>query len=76
MAPQRFEKIESGPGNGRASDASKLQHLVRGRAADRALRLCHTLKSQSYGPASRGGSVSLFGSGNFCCFFLSEKDKL
>jgi hypothetical protein len=28
MAPQRFEKIESGPGNGRGSEASNLQDLV------------------------------------------------
>jgi hypothetical protein len=34
MAPQRFEKIESAPGNGMGSDASNLQHLVRERAAD------------------------------------------
>ena len=40
MAPQRIEKIESGPGNGMVSEASNPQHLVRGRAADRApLRL-------------------------------------
>ena len=40
MAPQRLEKIESGPGNGMVSEASNPQHLVRGRAADRApLRL-------------------------------------
>ena len=32
MAPQRLEKIESAPGNGRASEASKPQHLVHGRA--------------------------------------------
>src|ERR1700733_116691 len=38
MAPQRLEKIESGPGNGRGSEASNLQDLVRGRAADRARR--------------------------------------
>ena len=38
MAPQRFEKIESAPGNGMGSEASNLQHLVRERAADRALR--------------------------------------
>jgi hypothetical protein len=29
MAPQRFEKIESAPGNGMASEASDPQHLVR-----------------------------------------------
>jgi hypothetical protein len=40
MAPQRLEKIESAPGNGMGSDALNLQHLVRGRATDRArLRL-------------------------------------
>ena len=40
MAPQRLEKIESAPGNGMVSEASNPQHLVRGRAADRApLRL-------------------------------------
>jgi hypothetical protein len=31
MAPQRLEKIESAPGNGMGSEASNLQHLVRGR---------------------------------------------
>jgi hypothetical protein len=36
MAPQRLEKIESAPGNGMGSEASNLQHLVPGRAADRA----------------------------------------
>src|ERR1700689_4034399 len=40
MAPQRLEKIESGPGNGSGSEASNPQDVVRGRAADRArLRL-------------------------------------
>ena len=40
MVPQRLEKIESAPGNGMGSDALNLQHLVRGRATDRArLRL-------------------------------------
>jgi len=40
MAPQRLEKIESGPGNGMASEASNPQDVVRGRAADLArLRL-------------------------------------
>src|SRR5277367_6786921 len=40
MAPQRLEKIESAPGNGMGSEASNLQDLVYGRAADRArLRL-------------------------------------
>ena len=34
MAPQRLEKIESAPGNGMGSEASNLQDLVRGRAAD------------------------------------------
>src|SRR5271163_4117427 len=38
MAPQRLEKIESAPGNGMGSEVSNLQHLVRERAADRALR--------------------------------------
>jgi len=38
MASQRLEKIESGVGNGSMSEASKAQHLVHGRAADRALR--------------------------------------
>jgi hypothetical protein len=33
MAPQRFEKIESAPGNGMGSEASNLQDLVHGRAA-------------------------------------------
>jgi hypothetical protein len=31
MAPQRFEKIESAPGIGMASEGSKLQYLVHGR---------------------------------------------
>jgi hypothetical protein len=31
MAPQRLEKIESAPGNGMVSEASKPQHLVHGR---------------------------------------------
>ena len=31
MAPQRLEKIESAPGNDMGSEASNLQHLVRGR---------------------------------------------
>src|SRR5271170_1976090 len=40
MAPQRLEKIESAPGIGMVSEASNPQHLVHGRAADRArLRL-------------------------------------
>jgi hypothetical protein len=40
MAPQRLEKIESAPGNGMGSEASNPQHLVHGRATDRArLRL-------------------------------------
>jgi hypothetical protein len=61
LAPQRFEKIESGPGNGMASDASKPQHLVHGRAADRALRLEHRLKSGSVWAAGQSGSAT-------CCF--------
>src|SRR5271170_969682 len=36
MAPQRLEKIESGPGNGMVSEASNPQHLVHGCAADTA----------------------------------------
>ena len=32
MAPQRLEKIESGPGNGMVSEASNPQDVVRGRA--------------------------------------------
>ena len=40
MAPQRLEKIESGPGNGMGSEAANPQDMVHGRAADRArLRL-------------------------------------
>ena len=35
MAPQRLEKIESGPGNGMGSEASNPQDVVRGRTADR-----------------------------------------
>jgi len=34
MAPQRLEKTESAPGNGMGSEASNLQNLVPGRAAD------------------------------------------
>ena len=52
MAPQWLEKIESAPGNGMASDASKPQDVVRGRAADRAIRLEHGLKS-GIGAATR-----------------------
>src|SRR5271155_834154 len=36
MAPQRLEKIESGPGNGRGSEAANPQDVVHGSAADRA----------------------------------------
>ncbi len=36
MAPQRLEKIESGPGNGMVSEASNPQDVVHGRATDRA----------------------------------------
>ena len=36
MTPQRLEKIESAPGNGMGSEASNPQHLVHGRATDRA----------------------------------------
>ena len=39
MAPQRLEKIESAPKNGMVSEASKLQDVVHGCAADRAVRL-------------------------------------
>ena len=39
MAPQRLEKIKSGPGNGMVSEASKPLDVVLGRMADRALRL-------------------------------------
>ena len=40
MAPQRLEIIDSAPGNGMGSEASNLQDLVHGRAADHArLRL-------------------------------------
>ena len=39
MAPQPLEQIESAPGNGMVSEASKPQDMVPGRAADRALRL-------------------------------------
>jgi hypothetical protein len=39
MAAQGLEKIESAPGNGMVSEASKPQDLVQVRAADRALRL-------------------------------------
>ena len=39
MAPQRLEKIESAPGNGRVSEASNPQHLVYGaRQTQRSLR--------------------------------------
>ena len=36
MAPQRIDNIESAPENGMGSEASNLQDLVPGRAADRA----------------------------------------
>src|SRR5277367_6264086 len=36
MAPQRLEKIESAPGNGMVSEASKPQDVVRGPAAETA----------------------------------------
>jgi hypothetical protein len=52
MAPQRLEKIESAPGNGMGSEASNLQDLVRGRAADRA-RLRPT-SCESYDVAEKG----------------------
>jgi hypothetical protein len=52
MAPQRLEKIESAPGNGMGSEASNLQDLVRGRAADRA-RLRPTSR-ESYEVAEKG----------------------
>jgi hypothetical protein len=35
MAPQRLEKIESGPGNGMVSEASNPQDVVHGRAPNR-----------------------------------------
>ena len=38
MAPQRLEKIESGRGNGRGSEAANLQHLVHGRTARKSSR--------------------------------------
>jgi hypothetical protein len=34
MAPQRLEKIESGPGNGMGSEAADPQDVAHGRAAD------------------------------------------
>ena len=88
MAPQRLEKIESAPGNGMASEALKLQDLVHGRAAERALRLEHGLKS-GIGAAAREelpgermgrGSPERIGDSfwiesNFCRFFLSDKAK-
>src|SRR5271168_4582035 len=51
MAPQRLEKIESAPGNGMGSEAWKPQHLVHGRAADRALRpgAARTLSNSTLG---------------------------
>ena len=52
MAPQRLEKIESAPGNGMGSEASNLQDLVRGRAADGA-RLWPTSR-ESYEVAEKG----------------------
>jgi hypothetical protein len=51
MAPQRLEKIESGPGNGRVSEASNPLHIVHGRAADRArLRLWPELQKKAPKP--------------------------
>ena len=46
MAPQRLEKIESAPGNGMGSDAWYPQHLVHGRATDRA-RLLGTSRTNT-----------------------------
>jgi hypothetical protein len=76
LAPQQFEKIESGPGNGMASDASKLQHLVHGRAADRALRLEHRLKSGRYGPAGQSGSATCFREARIVVAFFFRKRQI
>jgi len=47
MAPQRLEKIESGPGNGMGPETLDPQYLVHGRAADRArLRLTNREKDK------------------------------
>jgi hypothetical protein len=54
MAPQRLEKIESAPGNGRVSDAWKPQHLVHVRVADRALRLRAAGMTKSKKVAEKG----------------------
>jgi hypothetical protein len=53
MAPQRLEKIESAPGNGRVSDASNTQDVVLGRAADRVR------------PRLRAASMTKLQGGNF-----------
>jgi hypothetical protein len=67
MAPQRLENIESAPGNGMASEASKPQDLVHGRAADRALRprgarmtkLTNSTRGQAGGKFSASQSIEI-----------------
>ena len=57
MAPQRLEKIESGPGNGMGSEASNPQYLVHGRATARArLRLTSRKNYRVCEVAEKGNS--------------------
>src|SRR5271155_4174759 len=65
MAPQRLEKIESAPGNGMGSEVSNLQHLVRERAADRALR--RIVSDRPLRPSGRSSRIRSAGRpmGNF-----------
>ena len=79
MAPQRLEKIESAPGNGMGSEASKPQDLVHGRAADRALLL--TKRWGGLGERTGGAPPRRPTSDRWIVFFsvnddiLSVKDK-
>src|ERR1700678_471458 len=66
MAPQRLEKIEFAPGNGRVSEASNPQDVVHRRAADRA-RSAGSLQAppakqrrrrRAHRPDERGGKFS------------------
>jgi hypothetical protein len=55
MAPQRLEKIESGPGNGMGSEVSNPQDVVHGRATDRArLRLTNRKNGKVTKVAEKG----------------------
>ena len=75
MAPQRLEKIESGPGNGMVSEASKPQHLVLGRAADRALRRTKAPRSETARIASDGRGAPKEAGGKFSCLQSIDKSR-